>query len=70
MTTNTYTLSTLPNGIAALRTGTANDGRALFAAPPQRLQSVLRDLRARLPSGWTAEVYAPSGADVVISHVG
>jgi hypothetical protein len=65
-----YTLDTLPNNVPALRTGTANDGRMLVHAPRSRQESVLRDLRGRLPPGWTAEVYAPSGCDVVITHVG
>jgi hypothetical protein len=59
------TEQTLPNNITALRTGTANDGRMLIACGLEsaRQQSVLRDLRARLPKGWTAEIYAPSGCD-------
>jgi ribose 1,5-bisphosphokinase PhnN len=32
--------------------------------------SILRDLRARLPAGWRAEVYAQTGIDAVITHVG
>lgn len=66
-----YTLNTLPNNLPELRTGTANDGRALFSAGTrERIPSVLRDIRSRLPVGWTAEVYRPSGIDIVITHEG
>ena len=67
---NDYTVATLPNNLISLRTGTANDGRMLVYAgrTTERQESVLRDLRARLPAGWTAEIYEPSGVDVVITH--
>jgi hypothetical protein len=67
-----YTLDTLPNNLPELRTGTANDGRMLIkigSREPQR-SSALSDIRVRLPKGWTAEVYEPSGIDAVITHVG
>lgn len=65
-------IDTLPNNLSELRTGTANDGRMLVATgtDPRRQESVLRDLRRRLPAGWSAEIYAASGADAVITHVG
>lgn len=68
----TMTADTLPNNISSLRTGTANDGRMLVYAGHSEgsQQSVLADIRRRLPHGWTAEIYAPSGVDVVITHVG
>lgn len=62
-----YTIDTLPSNIPALRTGTANDGRMLIRATSP---SSLEDVRRRLPLGWTAEMYAPSGIDIVITHVG
>lgn len=69
--TMTYTAETLPNGLPTLRTGTANDGRALIhIGRGERAVSSLRDLRSRLPDGWTAEVYAASGVDAVLTHVG
>lgn len=64
------TLDTLPNNLAALRTGTANDGRMLISigsSGPEQ-DSALRDIRSRLPRGWTAEIYGPSGVDAVITH--
>lgn len=67
---STYTLDTLPNNLPELRTGTANDGRMLIKIGRRDQQSALSDIRARLPTGWTAEVYAPSGIDAVITHVG
>jgi hypothetical protein len=68
---SSYTLDTLPNNLPELRTGTANDGRMLIKIGPRDSQQrALRDIRARLPKGWTAEVYEPSGIDAVITHVG
>lgn len=66
------TLNTLPNNLAELRTGTANDGRMLVhtGPNPERQESILRDIRGRLPLGWTAEIYAATGVDAVITHVG
>ena len=66
----TYTLLTLPNNLPELRTGTAGDGRMLISAPVGRQKSILRDIRSRLPLGWSASVYEPSGVDVVITHTG
>jgi len=70
--TTKFTADTLPNNISSLRTGTANDGRMLVYAGHSEgsQQSVLAAIRRRLPHGWTAEIYAPSGVDVVITHVG
>lgn len=66
------TIDILPNNLASLRTGTASDGRMLVytGSDRRRQESVLRDLRGRLPLGWSAEIYAPSGVDAVITHVG
>lgn len=66
-----YTVDTLPNNIPGLRTGTANDGRMLVSTGPdsRRQESILRDLRSRLPKGWSADMYT-SGVDAVITHVG
>jgi hypothetical protein len=65
----TITNETLPNNLAALRTGTANDGRVLIRCPkgPNRA-SALEDIRTRLPRGWTADIYAPSDHDIVLTH--
>lgn len=65
-----YTPNTLPNNIPALRSGTTNDGRMLIhvGADPRQQQSALRDLRERLPAGWTATIYKPTGIDIVITH--
>lgn len=70
--TTTYTVDTLPNNLPALRTGTANDGRMLIkiGASETRQESALRDIQGRLPKGWTATVYVPSGIDAVLTHVG
>ena len=67
-----YTVDNLPNNLRTLRTGTAQDGRMLVytGSSPERQQSVLRDLRSRLPQGWCADIYAPSGVDAVITHIG
>ncbi len=64
-----YTIDTLPNNLTALRTGTANDGRMLIyvGAHGAQQESALRDLRRRLPPGWTAEIYELSGIDAVIT---
>lgn len=67
----TYTVNNLPNDLPGLRTGTANDGRMLIkiGVAGRQQESALRDLQARLPNGWTATIYKPSGIDAVITHV-
>jgi hypothetical protein len=54
--------------LAALRTGTSNDGRALvYIGRGSSAAAALADLNTRLPRGWVAEVYRPSGIDAVIT---
>jgi hypothetical protein len=64
-------MKTLPNNLPVLRSGTANDGRALIhvGAGPQQ-ESALADIRRRLPEGWAAEIYEPSGIDAVLTPPG
>ena len=63
----TTTIDSLPNNLAALRTGTANDGRALFAiGRGANRESALRDLRSRIPVGWRIEPHR-NGVDAVLT---
>lgn len=59
----------LPNNLDNLRTGTTSDGRALIRVGPAGRQqdSAVEDIRSRLPLGWTAEIYEPSGIDAVLT---
>lgn len=61
---------TLPNNLANLFTGTANDGRRLIKVGMAGAgrDSAMADIAARLPTGWSAEIYEPSGIDAVIIH--
>jgi hypothetical protein len=65
MNTATATLNNLPNNLAALRTGTAEDGRATFRLGADAATS-LRDLNSRAPHGWSFRL-AANGVDAVLT---